>query len=626
MEISMNFMQRKFAFNFFIIFALWGQSSMAYVLEGEFQNPQVNEARSKVYNRDHWMYLTLSPSVKTYGFAHTGENDEEYFRALFGKILQEAHVQAFELYDAGNYEAYYSFLVLALAVPFHESGVRHFRSNTPQLAKRSRGCIDRANKGRLLFTKAGGKYLIRNPEVKHKNFIEMFRGQEETILPDCSQFSEDEPVVQLLSSGFQEDMGLFQLNFTHHPIPFLDKDIFDLTKTIRYGLGFLYQGYKKLLFTYNKYSCLKEDNGHLDFYNLGRGLWGGRYNSGSFRKSCRFRDGTGFWAFNDYEFLKHYEKLILKKESSYHKYLSGVEKEALDDLIGKFNSFVFKEYDVLASKLTVRDKAGFNGAKCGLIDNTKSDEKIRLKVFEVNNGWARISPYNIKKHLTGCHKTFKKTVKYYNNNLYVKVEYKGKQLLEEVPNKIEEEVEIVRNEDLLTDQLEIVLGADYFSENQEDVKKFQYYKVIPDRMKIRSEMTTKTPACGLFEKSLEMNRVEVLSLSEDGNWAQVNIQPDSRFIKKSCRGKRTFYMYKTGYLKPVTDSSVISKKSRRLGAKVYLRAKDSTTTASSERLDKNSIYEVVNTKVVKGMKWFLLERFNGHDQSWVKASDVTEVR
>jgi len=622
----MSFQWRKFAYTFFILLSLLTQSAYATILEGNFQSPEVNEAKSKVFNRDHWMYLTLSPSVKTYGFAHNGENDEEYFKALFGKILQEAHVQAYELYEAENYEAYYSFLVLALAVPFHESGVRHFRTNNPILRKRSRGCIDRANKGKLLFSKAGGKYLIRDPELKHKNFVEIFRDETATILPDCSTFSEGDRLVQLLSSGFQEDMGLFQLNFTHHPSPFLDRDIFDLTKTIRYGLNFLYQGYKKLLFTYNKHECLKEDNGHLDFYNLNRGIWGGRYNSGSFSKTCRFRNGTGFWAFNDYEFLKHYEQLLLKGTSSYHKYLTGVEKKALNDLINKFNSFVFKEYDVVTTRLTVRNKPGFNGEKCGLINNTKSEENIRLKAFEVNNGWARISPYNIKKDLTNCHKTFKETVKYYNNNVYVKLEYKGKQLLEEVVAEEENVDEVIKNNDLLTEELEIVLGEHYFSENKENKQSNLHYHVIPGRMKIRPEMNTKTEHCGLFVKSDKIDKVEVISLSEDGNWAQVNIQPDSKFINKSCRDVKKFYMYKTRYLKPVTDLIVKTKQNRVLGAKVHLRPRVSAGTSSNERLDKHSEYIVVNTKTVKNTKWYLLDSFNGHEQSWVKSTDVEEVR
>src|SRR6185312_7095547 len=85
------------------------------------------------------LFFTLAPDVKTIGPVLTPKNDrdyssrEDYYQHIFRHIVRQAdmkiHDDPFFGYQDGSNQnfTYYTFLVLALAIPLHESHVTHFR-------------------------------------------------------------------------------------------------------------------------------------------------------------------------------------------------------------------------------------------------------------------------------------------------------------------------------------------------------------------------------------------------------------------------------------------------------------------------------------------------------------------
>ena len=308
--------------------------------------PPVAAEQSDLYKQHPGsVFLTLSSHFHTKGTMHTGDNDKQYITDVFGLIIQNAHEIAKSDYDEDNKWTYYAFLVAALTVPFHESQLMHFRSSL----------------GKKCYWKTNAGLKLKQFRPAYWLFTEYLRDPQFPIVPDCGRLEADSAYTQILASYQLLDMGVMQLNFNYNQDHVISGGFFDLNATIKHGLGYLYDGFSQIRLTYSRYSCIKSGK-FLNFSNLIRGTWAGKYNAGGVTKGkvCRFssksdprdtnflmnlkkvlcEDGDYYWKEKKklcYDAKKKTASAFYRKGvSHYHKYLEGVEKEALDEIVENF--------------------------------------------------------------------------------------------------------------------------------------------------------------------------------------------------------------------------------------------------------------------------------------------------
>ena len=103
---------------------------------------------------DKSMY-TINPKAKISGPILQENGREKFNSEIFKIIIKEAHQRAAKYLESKNPHAYWSFLTLALTVPFHESDINHFR----EVDNKKGLCIETANNGVRVQKRAGARGL-----------------------------------------------------------------------------------------------------------------------------------------------------------------------------------------------------------------------------------------------------------------------------------------------------------------------------------------------------------------------------------------------------------------------------------------------------------------------------------
>ena len=147
-------------------------------------------------------WFTLSQDIQPIGPILKDGNSAEYTQTIFRKIINTADKIAQEVYEEGkndNY-TYYSFLIAALTVPYHESTLNQFRERYGQ------HCTDIYNQ--LNHNKI--------PNVANSLLKDNYRNKYPIIFPDCRYFSFEEKVIQVMGSNYYSDYGKMQLYYLIH--------------------------------------------------------------------------------------------------------------------------------------------------------------------------------------------------------------------------------------------------------------------------------------------------------------------------------------------------------------------------------------------------------------------------
>ena len=612
--------------------------SFALVLDGFYGGDKsIDDTRSSLYRyHPRSTYISISPDQKVSGMAHTGNNDSEYVTMIYSSILRIAGDIAAEQLEMGNKDIYYAFLMMALMVPYHESRLMHFRINEPEMKydkkRRWRGCSQYANSGKNIFytNKTTGKYVVYNPEKKHKIFKGIFRDEFNPIAPDCSRLNQDSTTAQLLSSGLLEDMGIMQLNFAAHTNMYLAKDILSLEKTLNYGLSYLYKGLRQIVLNKKKYPCILNADGSINVYNLIRGNWAGKYNSGHVKKTCRFARDDSHYSHSDALFQRRLYDLVFGNDTAFSLHLTGNERDSFLELRKNFKNIAFTPYRMNVSDIDIRLERDLKEENiCGTL--TKGDDDLTINVYHVDdNGMARINPIEIEKFIRKkegkkCYKTVNsiagsQSQKYFNKDFFVSV---GKNRFVKIDN---EKVIISDNINSIIQKKD---NTHVHNDGADTDKVFNSRYVVKSKvLNIRERADTSGPVCGaIFNKKLD-SIIEVTELSEDGKWARFLVQKDSTHMNQKpapeCINADGFYVSRR-YLEQLTGVYVKAK--IKAGTTGYLKSYPTSTSRKRGKMVAGERYHVVDFEDEKetNARWYKVVKPNSQTHRWVNASDVLTV-
>ena len=331
------------------------------------------------------MMTTINPNtiIDAPLFKNTNEAKKKYGSEFVKVLLQEAHKRAEFLLNEGNIKAYNAFMTLALTVPLQEGLYLHVR----EINDAKGLCNDHSNSGDIIFAytkeKLEEKYTAdelaskKAGSTNYKNFVQYFKQGENPFFPNCKDVQDSQVIRQIIRGGDGTDLGAMQLSIRWHVENYLAKDGHkSLRKTFAYGINFLMKGFKPLIYNFKSTSdtwekrvkCLRKlEKWHvfpskreysIDYKNVIRGTWAGKYNSGNLNKTCRFADSGSPYKGHDVGFLKNLNKVL--------------DIQNLDK-IGGFDSTAFE-----------LDEAS-RGAYEQVISNFKNEENKRDKIEEILN-------------------------------------------------------------------------------------------------------------------------------------------------------------------------------------------------------------------------------------------------
>ncbi len=260
------------------------------------------EARNKALDR---MTYTINPSIPLIGpvFRDQGSEVEKskYVSSLVALIVKEAHQKALKYLEAGDTQAYYTFLTLALTVPLHEGLYVHFRN------------VD----GDVCNVAANNSELIKNSgQETWKIFNQYFKNPTRTYFPNCEAMANRKGVKQMIRGGDGTDLSIMQISIRWHFDDFLaNKKYESVSKTLNYGFKHLLSGFDPVYRNVSDYKCLMEPGfffrkKKINYINLIKGVWAGKYNSGSNSQTCRFNDPNSAFKNHDIQFAKNLDKIL----------------------------------------------------------------------------------------------------------------------------------------------------------------------------------------------------------------------------------------------------------------------------------------------------------------------------
>lgn len=240
----------------------------------------------------------INNSAKIEGpiYRHKYRNKDNYGDQVAKIIVEEAHKLAVRFKNERNPEAYYAFMTMALTVPNHEGLLVHFR----EVKGKSSNCTDSRSKGEgIISTKAKLQFK--------KAFNGIFK---KPFLVECKELEGQRKFRQLIVGGADgSDVGMFQLSSLWHYDQFLDKKKYaSVRETVKYGLSYLMQGYKRAVRKYANYSCFSKEDGSPDYMKLIRGSWSA-YNGGP-AQLCRFNNPEDPHAPKDKGFKGNLDKTL----------------------------------------------------------------------------------------------------------------------------------------------------------------------------------------------------------------------------------------------------------------------------------------------------------------------------
>ncbi len=199
-------------------------------------------ARNK--SLDKMMY-TINPEVSVKGPVYSDQFDaaakNKYGSDLVRLILKEAHSQAKSYLEAGDTQAYYAALTLALTVPMQEGLYIQYRS-----VEGSDVCNADANSGALVQKSGEANYSI---------FNEYFKASEKPFFPNCESVK-TKKITQIIRGGDGTDLSVMQVSIRWHFADFLaNKKYESVQSTLEYGIGHLMKGFNPVYRNLEKYKC-----------------------------------------------------------------------------------------------------------------------------------------------------------------------------------------------------------------------------------------------------------------------------------------------------------------------------------------------------------------------------------
>lgn len=288
------------------------------------------------------MVYTLNPKAEISGPVFKDESSksekDKYGTDLIRIILEEAHKKAKTYLDKDDPKAYYSFMVLALTVPMHEGLYIHFRK-----AETDPVCNENANSGELVKA---------NSEDLYKIFNQYLKSGEVPFLANCQDVLNETALTQVVRGADGSDFGVMQLSIKWHFDTFLAKGKYKSVRdTVAYGVSHLMNGFKVVYANISDYECLYTKKNIfskkvINYKNIVRGIWGGKYNSGSVALTCRFADPESPYKKFDEGFNSNLDKVLSFDKSKgtvgYNSALSfelqGDVRSALGEIIDNFNN------------------------------------------------------------------------------------------------------------------------------------------------------------------------------------------------------------------------------------------------------------------------------------------------
>ena len=277
------------------------------------------QARIKILDK---MTYTINPSIELIGpvFQDQADGDvkSKYVSNLVRIILKEAHIKAEKYLEAGDTQAYYAYLTLALTVPLHEGLYIHFRSVDGDV------CNIEANNAELI--KSSG-------DVNYKIFNQYFKNPTRPYFPNCETMSGTSGIKQMIRGGDGTDLSIMQISIRWHFDDFLaNKKYESVAKTLNYGFNHLLSGFDPVYRNIADYKCLIDPislikRKKINYINLVKGIWAGKYNSGSITQTCRFADPDSVFKKHDIGFSRNLDKILNFSNSISPDYIGEIKLE-----------------------------------------------------------------------------------------------------------------------------------------------------------------------------------------------------------------------------------------------------------------------------------------------------------
>ena len=253
---------------------------------------------------DKMMY-TINPAVSVSGPVYRDQSDaatkNKYGTELVRLILKEADQQAATYKEAGDMQAYYAILTLALTVPLQEGLYIQYRGVEGDV------CRSDVNSGELLRNGSAETFSI---------FNQYFKTSVNPFFPNCEDIQTNN-VTQIIRGGDGSDLSVMQVSIRWHFDDFLAlKKYESVEDTLQYGISHLMKGFNPVYRNINDYKCLATKGGFfkkkkpLNYIDLIRGVWAGQYNSGSITKTCRFADSSSPFKSHDKGFERNLNKIL----------------------------------------------------------------------------------------------------------------------------------------------------------------------------------------------------------------------------------------------------------------------------------------------------------------------------
>jgi hypothetical protein len=250
------------------------------------------------------MTYTINPKFKLIGpvFRDQADKNErtQYVSSLLNLIIKNADLKARKYLEAGDTQAYYAFLTLALTVPLHEGLYIHFRNVSGNF------CNINANNGELVKQTGVFNYNV---------FKKYFKSSVGSYFPNCEEMPSTNEINQIVRGSDGSDLSIMQISIRWHFDDFLlNKKYESVARTLNYGDGLLLDGFDPVYRNIADYNCLLKPvsfyNKKIDYINLIRGIWAGKYNSGSIKETCRFANQNSPYRTHDIVFSQNLNLIL----------------------------------------------------------------------------------------------------------------------------------------------------------------------------------------------------------------------------------------------------------------------------------------------------------------------------
>jgi hypothetical protein len=402
----------------------------------ESQSSTETIARQKWMDK---MFYSINKNVELDSPVWMNEESKRnaYGEVYMKTLIQEAHKIGKRYLKYGDHEAYNSFMILALTFPMHEGLYMSYRQTNDQKGlcyrKANNGDIMFVQSKKKIFNQVNenletevaseaDKAILKSLESdedayaqqreqmvddytrmlldekkdriantdkasNYRHFIKYLKSGDKPFIAECDNIVNDQVVRQIIRGADGTDIGPVQLSLRWHYDKFLAKKMYlSLRDTFKYGLNFIHAGFKKVYYDADKvkksslktkkssYSCIIS-NKSINFKNLVRGSWAGKYNQGQTHKACRIADVEKME-----ELAELKDKLFKSKKVK--KRIAELEKAVGHMSLKRHPDYHFKNNLKKAIKFIEKDKIGYSNSL-----SFKLDSNTRAAVDEIVNNF-----------------------------------------------------------------------------------------------------------------------------------------------------------------------------------------------------------------------------------------------